>query len=247
MRGWLAAALPGGVSAGCACRDFADATGDPGRSISFSAASGDPAALRNRSILAQRLGLARPPRWLTQVHGTHVSRSDSDVIADAAISDGSPLAILTADCLPILLARDDGHEIAAIHAGWRGLAAGVIEATIKALSASGERYHAWIGPAIGIDAFEIGPEVREALLDADREAIDAFKPGREDRWHADLAALARRRLAARGLHVSGGDWCTYSEPSRFHSFRRDGAMSGRMASVIWTLESEQRRRMTPRH
>lgn len=233
--------MPGGVSAGCACRDFADATGEPGSSISFSAALGDASAtLGNRAVLVERLQLPRPPRWLKQVHGAHVSRSDTDVVADAAISDGAPLVILTADCLPILLARDDGAEIAAIHAGWRGLAAGVIEATLDALSSSGHRYRAWIGPAIGMDAFEIGPEVREALLDADPEAIDAFKPGRDDRWHADLAALARRRLETRGLQVSGGEWCTLSHPTRFHSFRRDGANSGRMASVIWresTVES----------
>jgi hypothetical protein len=149
---------------------------------------------------------------------------------------GSGLAavIQTADCLPILLAAADGDEVAAIHAGWRGLAAGVIEATLAALNAAPASIHAWFGPAIGQRAFEVGPEVRAAFVDVDPGAADCFRRGRDDRWHADLAALARRRLAALGVtHVSGGDWCTVEAPAEFHSYRRDGAHSGRMATLVW--------------
>ncbi len=231
MKGWLDASLPG-VHAGCACRDFAGVSMPPYGPANFGAQM-DPGLEENRRRLVEQLDLPSQPRWLRQTHGATVSLDHREIDADAAISSGEPLAILTADCLPILLARSDGAQIAAIHAGWRGLAAGVIEATLGKLSAGSAHYRAWIGPAIGLDAFEIGPEVREALLMADRGAEAAFRPGRGDRWFADLPLLARRRLATHGVETSGGQWCTASDARRFHSFRRDGDRSGRMASLIW--------------
>lgn len=156
--------------------------------------------------------------------------------ADACIVRGSGLAavVLTADCLPILLAVDGSNEVAAIHAGWRGLAAGVVEATLARLHAAPRAIHAWLGPAIGQGAFEVGPEVRAAFVDADPGAGGCFQPGRDDRWHADLAGLARRRLHSRGItRISGGDRCTVDDRAHFHSFRRDGAGSGRMATLVW--------------
>ena len=146
--------------------------------------------------------------------------------------NGSVAVVLTADCLPLLLAGPDG--VAAVHAGWRGLADGVIEAAVRALSPSPGRIHAWLGPAIGQRAFEVGPEVRAAFVDADPAAAGCFIAGRGDRWHADLYALARLRLTALGVHaISGGEWCTSDDAAQFHSYRRDGARSGRMATLVW--------------
>ena len=148
--------------------------------------------------------------------------------------NGSVAVVLTADCLPLLLAGPDG--VAAVHAGWRGLADGVIEAAVRALSPSPGRIHAWLGPAIGQRAFEVGPEVRAAFVDADPAAAGCFIAGRGDRWHADLYALARLRLTALGVHaISGGNGCTFEDAAQFHSYRRDGARSGRMATLVWRL------------
>jgi hypothetical protein len=233
--GWIEAeGMPAGVRAGTACRTFEGVSAPPFGPANYGLACGDvPSAVEhNRAWLVDRLRLTQAPRWLQQVHGTQLSRSADQRVADAAISSGEPLAILTADCLPILLARDDGGEIAAIHAGWRGLAAGVIEATLDALSAPTARYRAWLGPAIGRQAFEVGPEVRAAVLDSDPGAVDAFDKGERDRWFADLAELARRRLHSRAVAVTGGQHCTVSD-ARCHSHRRDRERSGRMASLIW--------------
>ena len=155
--------------------------------------------------------------------------------ADACVvRDNGVAVVLTADCLPLLLAGPDG--VAAVHAGWRGLADGVIEAAVRALSPSPGRIHAWLGPAIGQRAFEVGPEVRAAFVDADPAAAGCFIAGRGDRWHADLYALARLRLTALGVHaISGGDRCTFEDAAQFHSYRRDGARSGRMATLVWRL------------
>ena len=156
--------------------------------------------------------------------------------ADACVvrGNGSVAVVLTADCLPLLLAGPDG--VAAVHAGWRGLADGVIEAAVRALSPSPGRIHAWLGPAIGQRAFEVGPEVRAAFVDADPAAARCFIAGRGDRWHADLYALARLRLTALGVHaISGGNGCTFEDAAQFHSYRRDGARSGRMATLVWRL------------
>ncbi len=194
-------------------------------------------------------GLPAAPRWLQQVHGTAVADLDTysgagDPVADAAISavPGTVCAIRTADCLPVLLAASDGSVVGAAHAGWRGLAAGVIESTVLALRrrlAPGTTLLAFLGPAISAAHFEVGDEVRDAFLAGDAAAAAAFQRGHNDRWQCDLYALARQRLAALGItHVTGGGFCTYAEADRFFSHRRDVrhrglASTGRMASLIW--------------
>ena len=155
--------------------------------------------------------------------------------ADAAVTSdvGVVLAILTADCLPVLFCAADGSEVGAAHAGWRGLATGVLEMTVAAMRTPSRDLFAWLGPAAGRNAYEIGAEVREAFLDHDARAASAFLPTRPGHWQVDLYALARQRLFDVGVpHVFGGDRCTISEPQHFFSHRRDGR-SGRMASLIW--------------
>jgi polyphenol oxidase len=154
---------------------------------------------------------------------------------DAAVTRraGRVLAVLVADCLPVLLARRDGGAVAVAHAGWRGLAAGVIESTIAALGAAGEELLAWLGPAIGPAHFEVGDDVREAFCRQQRQAEAAFVRNARGRWQCDLPQLARQRLAALGVRgVHGAARCTYREPGSFYSYRRDGA-TGRMAALIW--------------
>ncbi len=161
-----------------------------------------------------------------------------DACADASYTDraAAVCAVLTADCLPILLSDEGGRWVAALHAGWRGLAAGVIESALSAWGARAEQTLAWLGPAIGPQAFEVGEEVRAAFVADDGECSEAFVATRPGHWNADLYQLARRRLAACGVsRVWGGGWCTFSDPERFFSYRRDG-VTGRMASLIW-LES----------
>ncbi len=199
----------------------------------------------NRRRLKATAGLPAEPAWLTQVHGTNVVDLDAAVAdrgaseplgpADAAFTRrrGRVCAILTADCLPIMLAADSGDLIAAAHAGWRGLAGGVIEATVEALQVAPERLVAWLGPAIGPEHFEVGAEVREALVKGDLGAETAFVPNARGRFMADLNALARRRLAALGVsRIYGGGHCTYAEQDRYFSHRRDG-VTGRQATLIW--------------
>ena len=157
--------------------------------------------------------------------------------ADAAATrtPGVVLAILTADCLPVVFATDDGTSIAAAHAGWRGLAAGVLEATLDAMQADPARILAWLGPAAGPLAYEVGDEVRAAFVDRDPDAADAFVATRPGHWRCDLYALARRRLAARGVtRVSGGTRCTIGDRERFYSHRRE-QRTGRMATLVWRL------------
>jgi len=199
----------------------------------------DPDAVaENRRRLARGAGLPAEPAWLRQVHGIEVveaGRRESPAEADAVFSrrPGAVCAVLTADCLPVLLCSRQGTAVAAAHAGWRGLAAGVLEAVIARLDASPRDLIAWLGPAIGQASFEVGPEVRERFLDRDPGASACFLPGRSDRCFADLAGLARRRLLALGLEsVHGGDLCTVRDQQRFFSYRRDGEC-GRMASLIW--------------
>lgn len=184
--------------------------------------------------------LPTEPRWLNQVHGTAVARWH-DVQAgrpapeaDAIVSDqrGSLCAVRTADCLPVLLCARDGGEIAAVHAGWRGLAAGVIEAAVGALQSPPADLLAWFGPAISQPAFEVGDEVREAFCAVSAEAAAAFEQNGRGRWQADLYLLGRQRLAAAGVDaVYGGGLCTHADPQRFYSYRRDGT-TGRMLSFV---------------
>lgn len=197
----------------------------------------DPTSVaQNRALLARHLPVR--PLWLAQVHGTTVVESASAQgvpTADAAVAHepGAVLAVLTADCLPVLLAARDASAIGIAHAGWRGLAAGVIEATVAQMRAAPSEVVAWLGPAIGPDAFEVGEEVRRAFVDGDPGAATAFSSGRPGKWQADLYALARRRLAAAGVaEVRGGGYCTFTDRERFFSFRRDGR-TGRMASLLW--------------
>jgi hypothetical protein len=202
--------------------------------------AGDDAAdvARNRASLRQ--WLPAEPRWLRQVHGTTVVEADTaagDAAADAALArrPGTVCAVLTADCLPLLLCDDAGTVVAAVHAGWRGLCSGVIEQTLRAMDRPSQALLAYLGPAIGPQAYEVGAEVRQAFIAADpgggSEA--AFGPGSPGKFYADLYALARARLARNGVtRIYGGGCCTYTEGERFYSYRRDGA-TGRMASLIW--------------
>jgi YfiH family protein len=201
----------------------------------------DPAAVdRNRAQLAAALPPGASVRWLRQVHGIRVvaDGDDASIPADAAVTRqrGVACAVLTADCLPVLFCSADGAVVAAAHAGWRGLADGVLEATIAAMAVDPGELSAWLGPAIGPRAFEVGPEVREAFAaqwPGAQAALDAaFRPGRGDRLHADLHALAGARLAAAGVSACYRDpRCTASDPDRFYSYRRDGEC-GRMVSLI---------------
>ena len=192
----------------------------------------------NRRRLAETLALPGEPRWLRQVHGTRVVEADNDEPqpeADACIArgPGQVCAVLTADCLPVLLADLEGTTVAAVHAGWRGLAGGVLEATLDAMAIPSGRVMAWLGPAIGPGVYEVGEEVRRAFVELDPGAGEAFRASREGRWLADLYWLGRRRLQARGLYgVFGGGLCTYTDTDRFYSYRRDG-QSGRQATLIW--------------
>jgi YfiH family protein len=195
--------------------------------------------LRNRSLLRAHLGLDREPFWLRQVHGCTVAgcgSGDQSVEADASVSTnpGHPCAVLTADCLPVLFCNQRANRVAAIHAGWRGLAAGVIEAALDRFDDDGDEILAWLGPAIGPQQFEVGDEVREQFIALDPDHAKSFTAGRSGHWMADIYGLARRRLELREVgFVGGGDYCTVSEADRFFSYRRDGGVTGRMASLIW--------------
>lgn len=203
----------------------------------------------NRSKLREAALLPREPAWLKQVHGFAVADLDAidssaSIVADAAVASlpGRICAVMTADCLPVLLCAADGSAVAAVHAGWRGLASGVIEAAVQALRAkvpAGASIHAWLGPAISRGHFEVGDEVREAFLQKDPAAASAFTANASGRWQCDLYALARQRLQGRQVtSIRGGQFCTYADESRFYSHRRDVqhrglAGTGRMASLIW--------------
>nr|WP_232470538.1 peptidoglycan editing factor PgeF [Methylococcus sp. BF19-07] len=196
----------------------------------------DPAAVAtNRALLRRNLGLPAEPAWLRQVHGNAAVEAgrEAEPEADASYTwnVGVVCAVMTADCLPVLLCTRDGAGVAAVHAGWRGLAGGVIEQAVAALGASD--LLAWLGPAIGPEAFEVGDEVRAAFLAQDAESDAAFRPGDNGRWLADIYRLARLRLRRLGIRdVHGGGWCTYGDESRFFSYRRDG-VTGRMATLVW--------------
>ena len=202
----------------------------------------DPAAVTaNRAALSLALTLPAPPLWLRQVHGTEVADGEAaadsgeEPVADAAVArgPGEVLAILTADCLPVLFASVDGGAIGAAHAGWRGLAAGVLENTVARMGVPPASLVAWLGPAIGGASYEVGAEVRAAFVEPDPAAEEAFTPTRPGHWTCDLYALARRKLAAAGVgRVSGGGFDTFRD-ERLYSYRRDGAKSGRFATLIW--------------
>lgn len=214
--------------------------------------SDDPARVAaNRRELVERFGLPSSPHWLRQVHGVAVERFDAppapdapEPEADAAVTSvpGVVLAILTADCLPVVLAARDGREVAAAHAGWRGLADGVLEATVAAMRTPPGSLLAWMGPAAGPERYEVGVEVYDAFVSRDWSSGAAFCCSRPDHWHVDLYALARRRLERAGLPadaVHGGGLCTISDATRFFSHRRD-RRTGRMATIAWTTAGATR-------
>lgn len=215
----------------------------PWDSFNLGAHVGDDAShvAMNRARLRELLGLRNEPAWLQQVHGTTVANADvpfadgPPVVADAAVASHGdvPCVIMVADCLPVLFAARDGRKVGAAHAGWRGLAAGVLESTIAALGVPGGELTAWLGPAILQPNFEVGADVREAFVSGDPGASDYFVPNARGRWQADLVGLARRRLMSMGVQeISGGEWCTFADRERFFSHRRDGR-GGRMAALIW--------------
>lgn len=207
----------------------------------YSADGDSPAHVEaNRGLLRDYFELPDEPRWLRQVHGVQVLRFDgeehgTEPTADAAVSStpGQVLAILTADCLPVLFCSAQGDEVAAAHAGWRGLCDGILEATVRSMRTPSSRLMAWLGPGAGPQAYEVGEEVREAFLRVDRQAQGAFIATREGHFLVDLYAIARQRLHAVGVtQVFGGNHCTITESERFFSHRRD-RRTGRMASLIW--------------
>jgi len=240
---------PPGVVAFTTLRHDAGASLPPFDQFNLGARSGDDPAmvLANRAELARRFELPSAPHWLRQVHGTGVLRFDAPAAADASpdhepeadaavtSTPGTVLAILTADCLPVAFAARDGSELGAAHAGWRGLASGALEATVAAMRTPPSQLIAWLGPAAGPQAYEIGAEVREAFVATDPGAQAAFIATRPDHWRVDLYALARRRLAAAGIPASaihGGGLCTITDAQRFYSHRRD-ARTGRMATIVF--------------
>ncbi|QBP76320.1 peptidoglycan editing factor PgeF [Herbaspirillum huttiense] len=199
----------------------------------------DPALVARNRALLRRL-LPSEPAWLTQVHGVAVldaAALPDQPTADACISStpGAVCVMMTADCLPVLFCDRAGTVVGAAHAGWRGLAGGVLEATVAAMRARGAQdIIAWLGPAIGPEQFEVGAEVREAFIAQQAAAQHAFRayPGRPGKYLADIYQLARQRLASMDVHdVSGGGLCTVSDP-RFYSYRRDKT-TGRMGSLVW--------------
>jgi YfiH family protein len=232
-------AAPGSVRAACTLRT-GGVSAAPWATLNLGTHVGDdPAAVaENRRRVASELQLPAEPVWLQQVHGVRVADIDHEAVpapADAACTRraGVVLAILVADCLPVLLASSDGAVIAAAHAGWRGLAGGVLEATVAAMGVMPGKLCAWLGPAIGPRAFEVGAEVRSAFVAADAAAAAAFVANARGRWQCDLALLARQRLAGLGVaQVSAAGLCTHDDAARCFSFRRDG-QGGRMAALIW--------------
>lgn len=228
----------GGVSQGAfASLNLGDHVGDDPERVT-----------RNREILCSHLGLPAEPLWLRQMHGRDVVEAECPAApipeADAAMATtpGAVCAVMTADCLPLLFCDDQGTCVSAVHAGWRGLVGGVLESTVAAMGIASERLLVWMGPAIGPDAFEVGSEVRAAFIAEDAEAAAAFQPSpgaaQGERWLADLFKLARLRLARLGVErVHGGGDCTFSQPGRFFSYRRDGT-TGRLASLIWLAPND---------
>ncbi|MGJ7579699.1 peptidoglycan editing factor PgeF [Variovorax sp. RHLX14] len=238
--------VPGNVKALCTTR-AGGFSGGPYEGLNLGLHVGDAPTdvLRNRAVLRDAIGVR--PVFLQQVHGTDVLALDSHDAAshDGAVADacmaaapatGLACTIMVADCLPVLFADASGARVAAAHAGWRGLAAGVLERTLIELDV--ESPVAWLGPCIGPHSFEVGDEVRAAFVVSTPEAADCFRAtGERGKWWADLPALARQRLRAAGvvaIHGNDGSdaWCTVRSPLRFFSHRRDG-VSGRFAACIW--------------
>ena len=204
------------------------------RVVAFDHQAGDERATATRDFLPPLAG-----EGARRADGGNIATKADEPDADASITriPGIVLAIKTADCLPVLFCADDGSEIAAAHAGWRGLSAGVLENTLAAMQAPRENIMAWLGPAIAAQSYEVGDEVRDAFLSQDPAAASAFTATRPGHWLCDLYALARQRLQRAGVtRIFGGGLDTFTD-SRLHSYRRDGAHSGRMVSLVWILPS----------
>lgn len=242
MAGWLKAdwPAPAGVVAGTSLRSGGVSSG-PYDSLNLGYHVGDSAGCveENRRRFLETCKVPAEPVWLSQVHGTRVivdpPRTAIPPQADAVLvrRAGEVCAVLTADCLPVLFTSQDGDEVAAAHAGWRGLLNGVLEATVAAMIAPPGRILAWFGPAISQPSFEVGPELRDQFCDRDPAAAVHFARNARGRWQADLYGLARQRLEAAGLRqVFGGGLCTYTDRQRFFSYRRDGEC-GRMCSFVF--------------
>jgi polyphenol oxidase len=234
--------LPPGVSAAFTTRR-GGVSAAPWDSFNVAAHVGDipDHVAANRARLRSLLSLPAEPSWLNQVHGVDVAdldlsaRNRETPMADASITGAAQTAcvVMVADCLPVLLASRDGKQVAAAHAGWRGLAAGVLERTVAAMGVAGADLRVWLGPCISREHFEVGDEVCAQFLEQDPGAAAFFVANPRGRWQADLVGLARRRLSASGVRdISGGEWCTFADRERFYSHRRDGR-GGRMAALIW--------------
>ncbi|HLU05951.1 MAG TPA: peptidoglycan editing factor PgeF [Woeseiaceae bacterium] len=240
---WIKADWPAppGIVAGTTCRQGGVSEGSYA-SLNLAAHVGDDEASvsANRRRFVSWCELPEEPKWLAQVHGTTVVRAEDareGVEADAVVTaaEDRVCAVLTADCLPVLFTSLDGDEVAAAHAGWRGLCDGVLEATIAMMSTPPSRLMAWMGPAISPAAFEVGDEVRECFLEKDKAAAGFFESNRRGRWQGDIYGLATLRLRNAGIHkIYGGGRCTFSESDAFFSYRRD-AQCGRMATFIFRM------------
>ena len=232
---------PVGIRTAVTTRDYTGASLPPWDHFNLGDRCGDDAnhVTANRAALIDRLELPQAPNWLRQVHGNQVVRPSAHSAheifeADAAVTGDADvvLAILTADCLPVLFASRDGERIGAAHAGWRGLAAGVLEATVAAMGDSPDQIIAWLGPAIGAKSYEIGAEVRDTFITHDRSAEVAFTESRPGHWFCDLYALATQRLHACGVREIYGGGLDTRNDERFYSYRRE-PRTGRFASLIW--------------
>lgn len=233
--------IPQGVGA-CSSTRIGGVSQPPYDSLNVGAHCGDNLdhVEQNRRLFYAASGMPSKPEWLEQVHGKDVLHLTGEPYtskrADASYSNtpGRVCAVMTADCLPVLFCNMAGTEVAAAHAGWRGLCEGVLEETAACFNDIPANIIAWLGPAIGPAAFEVGPEVREAFMLKDKQADAAFRPAGE-KYFADIYTLARQRLASMGIEkVYGGDRCTFTESNDFFSYRRD-RITGRMASFIWLI------------
>lgn len=234
--------LPPGVRAACTTR-LGGVSEAPWDTLNVATHVGDDPShvAANRARLRELLKLDAEPAWLNQVHGVEVvnldagAASGSPATADASVSSKAGVAcvVMVADCLPVLFTTRDGSRVAAAHAGWRGLAAGVLEEAVDALRVPGSHVRAWLGPAISQEHFEVGDDVRNAFVNDNKGAATCFERNVRGRWQADLPGLAIRRLNRLGVtDVTGSGLCTFSDRERFFSHRRDGK-GGRIAALIW--------------
>lgn len=231
--------LPSSIHAYCTTR-LGGVSQPPYETFNLGMHVGEPydITLKNRDILKQKLSLTHEPCWLEQVHSTKVvdlSQHQKNIEADASFTrkKNKVCVIMTADCLPILLANKDATIVAAIHAGWRGLANGIIDETLKAINTDNTSLYAWLGPAISQQYFEVGDDVLTAFDENGYQTANTFKKAEDGKWFADVYGLARQRLNQLGItHIYGGEYCTYAQDELFYSYRRDKT-TGRMASLIW--------------